>query len=150
MKKFIVYILFVLTCGLAVFFTYRHMQASHYQATAIPYIKTVLPQISTWDPARVKEFMAPEVLERVSDEDLAALMTSLSQIGKLETIDDISFENKSSGEHITRGQQPLVTYELETHYSSGEVKVTISLLDKGDSFDVYHFNFQSQALAAPD
>lgn len=147
MKKFMIYILFVLICGLSIFFGYRYMQSSAYEQTAVPYLKQVLPEISSWEPARVRACMAPEVLEGVSDEKLSALLTSLSRIGTLEHIEDISFKNKASGEHITRDQQPLVTYELKARYSSGEVGVTISLLDKGEDFDVYHFNFQSEALA---
>jgi len=147
LKKFIIYVLFVFTCGLSIFFVYNYMQSSAYEATAIPYIKTVLPQISTWDSVKVRESMAPEVLERVTDTDLNALMQSLSKVGTLTSIDSIKFKNKASGENITRGKQPLVTYELETQYSSGAVNVTLTLLDRGDSFDLYHFNFQSEALA---
>lgn len=147
MKKFIIYVLFVFICGITIFFTYNHMQSSAYEATAIPYIETVLPQISTWDPVKVRDYMAPEVLERVKDTDLEALMLSLSKIGTLKSIDKIKFKNKASGENITRGKQPLVTYLLEAQYSSGQVDVTLTLLDKGDSFDLYHFNFQSEALA---
>jgi len=95
----------------------------------------------------VRNYMAPEVIDRVSDVDLKNLMQSLSHMGDLQSIDKIAFRNKTSGEHTTQASLPLVTYELTTHYSSGEVSVTISLLDKGESFDVYHFNFQSEALA---
>jgi hypothetical protein len=147
LKKFIIYVLFVFTCGISIFFTYNYMQSSAYEATAIPYIETVLPQISTWDSVKVSDYMAPEVLERVTDAELAALMQSLSKIGTLTSIDKITFKNKASGENITREKQPLVTYLLEAEYSSGHVKVTLTLLDRGDSFDLYHFNFQSEALA---
>lgn len=146
MKKFIVYVLFVFVCGISIYNGYRYKQSSEYEKTAVPYVRDVLPRISTWDPAQAQGYMAAEVLERVSSEELQKLMASLSVIGTLEGIDEISFKNKTSGEHITRKQQPLVTYNLVARYSSGEAKVRISLLDKGDSFAVYHFNFQSAAL----
>jgi hypothetical protein len=122
------------------------MQASRYEATAIPYIEKVLPQISTWDPVKVRECMAPEVLVRVTEAELNALLASLSRIGELISIEKITFKNITSGENITSGKQSLVTYLLEANYSSGEALVTVSLLDKGGAFDLYHFNFQSQAL----
>ena len=147
MKKFIIYVLFVFLCAFSGFFIYKNKLASQYEETAVPYIKQVLPIISTWDPTLVRNYMAPEVIDRVSDVDLKNLMQSLSHMGDLQSIDKIAFRNKTSGEHTTQASLPLVTYELTTHYSSGEVSVTISLLDKGESFDVYHFNFQSEALA---
>lgn len=147
MKKFIIYVLFVFVCGFTIFFTYRHMQASRYEATAIPYIEKVLPQISTWDPVKVREYLAPEILMSVTTAELNALLASLSRIGELISIEEINFKNITSGENITSGKESLVTYELKAMYSSGEAVVTVSLLDKGGAFDLYHFNFQSQALA---
>lgn len=147
LKKFIFYVFFVFLCGFSIFFGYRHLQSSKYEKTAVPYIRQVLPVISSWDPTLIKDYMAPEVLARFPDQSLQELMASLSQIGTLEKIENIAFKNKSSGENITRDRWPLVTYELEARYSSGDVVVTIGLLDKGDAFDVYHFMFQAEALA---
>lgn len=147
MKKFIIYVLFVFICAFSGFFIYKSKLSSQYEESAVPYIKQVLPLISTWDPSLARDYMAPEVIERVSDVDLETLMQSLSQMGDLQSIDKIAFKNKTSGEHTTQAHLPLVTYDLTTHYSSGEVSVTISLLDKGESYEVYHFNFQSEALA---
>lgn len=147
MKKFIIYVLCVFICAISALFIYKNVQSSHYKNTAVPYIKEVLPKISTWDPALAKDYMAPEVLSRVSSADLDNLMLSLSKIGELKSIGELTFESKASSENITSVQFPLVTYTLDAQYSSGKAKVTISLLDKGSSFDVYHFNFQTAALS---
>lgn len=147
MKKLIIYVVCVIICAFSALFIYKYRLTAQYEKSAVPYIEQVLPVISTWDPALAKDYIAPEVLERVSAEALAELMHSLSQIGDLQRIDKIAFKNKTSGENLTRDELPLVTYDLVTHYSSGEVGVTISLLDKGTGFDVYRFNFRSEVLA---
>jgi len=147
LKKFIVYVLFVFICAFSIFFYIKHDQSSEYEATTIPYIHQVLPQISTWDPELTKEYMAPEVLERVTPADIEKLMTSLSKLGQFQGIDEIEFKDKQSGEFITRDQKPLVIYSLETRYSNGEAKVTIKLHEKGDSYEVFEFNFLSDLLA---
>jgi hypothetical protein len=146
LKKFIIYVLFVVTCAVSAFFVYTNMQSSQYEDTAVPYIRQILPIISTWDPVLAKDYMATEVLARVTPAELESLMLTLSQIGELKSIDKVKFKNKASGENVTLDKYPLVSYTLETQYTSGRVKVTISLLDKGDSFEVFHFNFQTAAL----
>ena len=146
MKKFVIYVVVVFTCAISAFFIYRGIQASHYANTAVPYIHEVLPRISTWNPDLAVDYMAPEVLARVTPEQLANLMRALSRIGELQSIGQPQFKNKSTGGDVNSAQKPVVSYEVEAQYSTGEATVLISLLDLGDSFKVYHFNFQTQAL----
>ncbi len=138
--------LFVFVFGISGFFIYRGIQSSHYEGTAVPYIRQVLPQISTWNPEMMKEYMVPEVLETVSADNLTNLMKGLAKLGELQSIGEPSFQSKSTGGVVDSTQQPVVTYTVKAQYSTGEATVTISLLDKGESYQVYHFNFQSRAL----
>ncbi len=147
MKKFVIYVLFVFTVAISGFYIYKNVQASRYESTAVPYIKQVLPKISTWDPALAREYMAAEVLETVSVEELKNLMGWLSKIGELQSIGDPNFENRSTGGNTDSEQKPVITYSVDARYSTGDATVTISLLDNSGSYEVYHFNFQSLALA---
>lgn len=147
MKKLLVYIVCVLVIGISSFFIFNHMQAAAYEETAVPYIKQVLPRISTWDVERVSDYMASEVIDRIPHDQLVSLMEGLSRLGSLESIDNVKFKNKASGQLATTGEQPVVTYDIDATYSSGPVGVTISLLDQGGTFVVYHFNFYSRVLA---
>lgn len=150
MKKFLIYILIVLVCGISAFFIYNKRQAKAYEETAVPYVRQVLPQISTWNPELLHDYMAPEVVERIPQQRLTALMEGLSQLGTLERVEGIKFKNKTSGELVTAEEQPVITYEVEARYSSGPVEISISVLDQGTSFSVYHFKFYSEALAGSE
>ena len=147
MKKLIAYFVFVFVVAISSYFIYSHMLSSKYADSAIPYMEKVLPQISTWDAEIVKQYMAPEVLETVTDENLQALMAALSKIGTLESVGEYSFENKVSGDDDKLGAATVITYEIDAQYSSGPAVVTLRLLVRGDSYEVFRFNFQSQALA---
>ena len=147
MKKLIAYFIFVIIVTISSYFIYSYMLTSEYADTAIPYMEKVLPQISTWDAEIVKQYMAPEVLANVTDKNLQELMAALSVIGTLESVGEYSFENKVSGDDDQLGAATVITYEIDAQYSSGEAIVTLRLLVRGDSYEVYHFNFQSQALA---
>ena len=146
LKKFIIYAIFVFVTGFSAFFYYGYYQSSQYDGTVVPYIQEMLPKLSTWDPVIVKQFMASEVLGTVTDEDLKNIMGALAQIGELQSIDQMKFKKRATGGAGDLVQQPVITYTVNARYSTGETIITISLLDKGDSYEVYYFNFESDAL----
>lgn len=146
LKKFILYVIAVFVIGLSAYFFYGSYQSSLYDGRAVPYIQEVLPKISTWDPEVVKQYMAPEVLQTVTDENLQNIMGALAQIGELQSVGEMKFKKKATGGAGDLVKDPVITYTVNAQYSSGDAKVTISLLDKGDSYEVYHFNFESEAL----
>ena len=146
LKKFVIYAIFVFITGFSAYFYYGYYQSSQYDGTIIPYIQEVLPEISTWDPEIVKQYLAPEVLRTVTDENLEKIMGALAQIGELQSIGEVKFKKKATGGAGDLVQQPVITYTVKAQYSMGEALVTLSLLDKGDSYNVYHFNFESTAL----
>ena len=146
LKKFIIYAIFVFITGFSAYFYYGYYQSSQYDGTVIPYIQEVLPEISTWDPKIVKQYLAPEVLRTVTDDNLENIMGALAQIGELQSIEEVKFKKKATGGAGDLVQQPVITYTVKAQYSMGEAIVTLSLRDKGGSYDVYHFNFESKAL----
>ncbi len=146
LKKFIMYVIFVFVTGFSAFFYYGYYQSSQYDDSVIPYIQKVLPELSTWDTEIVKQYMAPEVLQTVTTENLQDIMKALAQIGELQSIDKMKFKKKATGRADDLVQQPVITYIVNAHYSTGEATVTLSLLDKGGVYEVYHFNFESEAL----
>ena len=145
-KKFIAYVILVFVVGFSGYFYYESVQSAEYAGTAVPYIQQVLPEISTWDPEIVKQHLAPEILKTVSAENLKNILAELSKIGELQSIGKMKFKKKSTGGEGDMAQQPVITYVVDAQYSTGEATVTISLLDKGGSFEVQHFNFESGAL----
>jgi len=146
-KKFIVYVVFVLVTGFSAYFIYGAVLSSRYDETAGSYIQEVLPEISKWDPVIVKQYMAPEVIRTVTTEDLAVLMGTLAKIGSLQSIGKLHFKGKSEVDDAQFVRHPLITYEVAAQYSTGDAKVTISMLDRDGSYELYHFNFESKALA---
>ncbi|SDZ79015.1 hypothetical protein SAMN05660420_00320 [Desulfuromusa kysingii] len=147
MKKFIVYVVCVFVTGFSAYFVYDAVLSSRYAGTVGPYIQRVLPEISTWNPNIARQYMAPEILKTVTAADLDHLMEALSKIGSLQKIGKMSFKSQSEVDDVEFEKRPLITYEVDAQYSTGDTKITISLLDRNGSYELYHFNFQSKALA---
>lgn len=147
MKKIIIYVILVLVTAFSAYFIYNGVLSSRYDDTVIPYIQEVLPAISKWNPDIVQQYMAAEVLRTVSTEDLEVLMEALSKIGSLQSIGKMSIKGKTEVDDVQFNKRPLITYEVDAQYSTGDAKVTISLIDRDPGYDLYHFKFQSKALA---
>ena len=147
MKKFIIYVIFVLVTGFSAYFGYGAYLSSQYDGTAIPYIQEVLPKISTWDADRVRPYVASELLQTVTEEDFNNLMQALSKIGTLQSIEEMKFKGKSGEQKGQLKQSTIITYEVAAKYSTGDAIVTISLFDRDGSYEISQFNFQSAALA---
>jgi len=146
MKKFIVYVIFVFITGFSAYFYYGYYQSSQYDGTVVPYIQEVLPKISTWDPEIVKQYLAPEALRWVPEENLVNILGALADIGEFQSIEEMKFKKKSTGGEHDLVQEPVITYTVKAQYSTGAATVTISLLDKGGTYETYHFNFESKSL----
>lgn len=146
MKTFLVYIVVVFSCGIGTFFIYRHIQASHFDGTAVPYIYEVLPKIASWDPDLLEQIIAPDIQRQTDPADLVRLMSSLSRLGTLESMGVPRFRHKATAGSDPEREKVVVTYLVEGVFSRGPATITLSLLQDGSSYRVYHFNFQSEAL----
>ncbi len=146
MKKLFAYIGFVFIVGFSSYFGYGYVQANKYADTAIPYMEKVLPQLSTWDAAIARQFMAPEVAQTVTEENLQKLMLALSKLGSLNSITEFSFKNSVGIDDGLLSGGTVITYDVESEYSTGAAVVTLRLLERSGAYELYHFNFQSAAL----
>jgi hypothetical protein len=125
---------------------YFYLKSHEYSKTAVPYIKKVIPEISTWDPVVSKKYMAADVLASLKDEDLNKLMHWLSKLGSLKSIEEPSFVNVSTSATVKNGKQTIATYTILAHYEHGDANITMRLLEFNNGFKVYQFNVNSNAL----
>lgn len=128
-------------------YIYSHFQAGNYDDRALPYISRVVPEISKWDPGITRSLMAAEVLENVSEEQLAQVMELFSRMGRLQSMETPEFEKVLSEEKTESGMRAIVAYEANAQYENGEALININLLEQDGAFKVYRFNLSSAALA---
>jgi len=115
-------------------------------STAVPYIKDVLPKLSTWDVATAKQYMAATALKKIKDEDLSKLFKWFSKLGALKSIEEPQFQNVTSGIPAEDGANTVVTYTVVAHYEKAEANIVIRLLDKKGQFKIFLFNISSDGL----
>ena len=140
----VVVLLIVLGIGAMVGWVFHARSA--YAATAVPYIKMVVPKFATWDPAQVKLYMDPAAMKGVPDDKLQKLQAWLSTLGHLKSMDEPVFVNVWSGAYTGVGTLKLVTYTVHAHFDAGDGNITIRLRDNDGKFTVYGFFVNSDAL----
>lgn len=125
---------------------YDRYKTSEYDATAEPYIKAVVPEISQWDPATTKALMASEVAATISEEKFAQAMNLFSRLGSLQSIDDPKFVDVHTGKQGDLGEQTIVEYDVDAGYANGDATINLKLLYRDGLFEIYNFNFSSETL----
>lgn len=126
---------------------YDQHKASEYDDSAVPYIKEVIiPELSKWDPATTKTLMASEVTADISEEKFNHAMTWFSKLGALQSVGDPKFVDVHIGNQADVGVQTIVEYNIDVQYAGGDATINLKLLARDGSFEIYNFNFSSEAL----
>ncbi len=151
MKRFLKvfgFVLFAVLLGIAGFNTYMWKQASQYEETALPYVKAVVPELTTWDTDVIKSYMAEEIVRKTTDENFVKIIEYLSRMGKLIKAEEPSFAAVNTGAGVDGINKTYISYNIDAVFEKGEGVINIVLLDKGDSFEIQKFHISSLALAA--
>lgn len=127
-------------------FLYDRYKTSEFDDRAVPYIKEVIPEISQWNPTKTKALMASEVAADISEEKFAQAMDLFSRLGRLQSVEEPKFIDVHSGKQGDIGEQTIIEYEIDVQYTNGEATINLKLLLRDGLFEIYNFNFSSEAL----
>lgn len=125
---------------------YKMHQGAEYDTLAVPYIEKVVPIISQWDPAATKALMVPEIVAEIPEDKFVRGMTFFSQLGALQELDTPSFVKAFKEEETDIGTQTIIEYDVDAVYQNGEAEINLKLMEQGDSYQIYRFNFSAEAL----
>lgn len=125
---------------------YDRYKTSDYDDQAVPYINEVIPEISQWNPTKTKGLMASEVAATISEEKFSQAMNWFSKLGQLQSINEPQFIEVHTEEQAELGKQTIVEYDIDAEYANGDATINLKLLYRDGLFEIYNFNFSSQAL----
>lgn len=127
---------------------YRSYQGSEFDKTAIPYIRQVIPEISRWDPETARALMNPDISATITDEKFTRAMRFFSKLGALQGMDKPKFREAHVDQQTDIGKQTILEYIINAQYENDDAEIVLQLVEKGDSFEIYRFNFSSEFLLA--
>lgn len=148
-KSFLIFFIIWILALVSAFFGYKFYtqhQADKYDAVAVPYIKTIIPEVSKWNLESIKPLMAPEVLETIPDDKFSAVMAWFSKLGEFKSMAEPEFKKVYTEGETEIGKQMIVIYDVDAKYTNGDALITLKLLDRGGSYELFHFNVSSSVL----
>lgn len=82
--KFIVILFMLAVLAIGGFVGWFKYEESKYAATAVPYVKQVVPELARWNSQETKKYMSAEALTASSDEEFEKNYQLDEQIGETE------------------------------------------------------------------
>lgn len=122
-------------------------EQSDYESTAVPYLESVIPEITTWDPDIAWKHFDQDVRETISEEDSAKILKYLSKLGSLESLDRPQFREVTSSATLGEGARKRVLYQIPAVFQKGDATIYVTLTDRDGEFSIYHFKVDSMAFA---
>ena len=140
----LVVLLFILLIALIGFWAWK--VESDYETTAVPYLESVVPEITTWDPDVAWKYYDDEVRDTISREDNAKIVRYMSMLGALETLSRPQFRQVTSSATLKTGAKKVVIYEIPAVFENGAATIDVTLVDRDGDFSIYHFKINSMAF----
>jgi hypothetical protein len=125
---------------------YDKYMSSDYDEAALPYIEKAVEGISTWDPATTRALMVAEVAANIPEEKFNRGMAWFSRLGELQSMAEPEFEKAYVDQETELGRHTILEYNTDAKYANGDATINIRLLDRDGHYEIYSFNFSSEAL----
>lgn len=120
---------------------------SDYESTAVPYLQSVVPQLTTWDPDVVWDHLAEEARSQTNRADNAKIVRYLSGLGALENLGYPQFRQITSTASVREGMRKVIVYQIPAVFEAGEASIDVTILDKDGQFSIYGFKVNTMAFA---
>jgi len=138
----------LLVGGLVLYSLWYGIKADRYEATAIPYLDSVMPAVTSWQPEQLIPVLAPEAKAEFASEKLRAAYRSLARLGRFQGMEKPRFVASRADTSEQLGDVELIDYEVALRFDSGPALLKIKLVADGHSYYVRQFGFHSQVFAA--
>jgi hypothetical protein len=138
----------LLVGGLVLYSLWYGIKADRYEETAIPYIESVMPAVTSWQPEQLIPVLSPDAKLEFTNAKVRAAYQSLSRLGQFQAMEKPRFvaSRADSGEQL--GDVELIDYEVAVRFDSGPAILKIKLVADGHSYHVRQFGFHSEIFAA--
>ncbi|MGF1713220.1 hypothetical protein L4C37_22000 [Vibrio kagoshimensis] len=148
-KVFAILIVIAVICaiGFAILKIYATTKALEQDVVAQTYIKKVVLSFNADDLSEFKEYLHPKVTEYLETKEGTQLISLLSKIGTLKTIDELKWVSSKSVASTVQGQYEFSNYEMQATFENSKGLVKVSTIPNGDGYFVTSFQIFSEYYA---
>jgi hypothetical protein len=137
----------LLLAGLVLYSFWYGMKADRYEETAIPYLESVMPKLTSWQYDQLKPLLSPAARLDFENEKVRAAYQSFSRLGQFQAMDKPRYTASSHDSSQELGDIEEVDYQVALQFDSGPAVIKIKLVADGKSYHIQHFGFHSEIFA---
>jgi len=137
----------LMLAGLVVYSVWFGIKADRYDETAIPYLESAMPELTSWRYDRLRSLLSPAARQVFENEKVRMAYQSFSQLGQFQSMDKPQFTASSQGSSVELGDIEVIDYQVALQFDSGPAAIKIKLVADGESYYIRHFSIQSEVFA---
>jgi hypothetical protein len=130
--------------GLVLYSLWYGIKADRYEETAVPYLESALPKLTSWNYEQLKPMLSPDAQLDFENEKLQAAYRLFSQLGELKSIGKPQYITDRNDTSKELGDIEIIDYQVPLQFDSGPAVIKIKLVADGKSYYIHRFGFQSE------
>ncbi len=139
----------LLLAGLVLYSLWYGIRADRYEETAIPYLESALPKLTSWQYAQLEPLLSPAARLVFKNEKVRASYRQFSRLGQLKSAGKPQYMGNSTETSQALGDVEIVAYKVALEFDSGPAVIKISLVAGDKSYRINHFGIHSDMFADP-
>ena len=140
----------LMLAGLVLYAFWYGIKADRYDETAIPYLESAVPILTSWRYEELKPLLSPGARLDFENEKVRAAYQSFSRLGQFQSMDKPRYTASQKDGSKELGDVEVVDYQGTLQFDSGPAVIKIKLVADGESYFIQHFSIQSEIFANPE
>lgn len=137
----------LLVAGLVIYALWYGIKADRYDETAIPYLESALPRLTSWEYEQLKPLLSPSARQDFGNEKVRAAYRAFSRLGQLISMEKPQYVASQFNSSDELGEIEIVDYKVILRLDSGPAMIKIKLVADGRSYHIHHFGIHSEQFA---
>ena len=146
LKRSMIFVV-LLIAGLVLYAVWYGIRADRYDDTAIPYLESALPILTSWQYTQLEPLLSPTARDVFESEKVRSAYRSYSRLGQFKSAGRPQYMGNSSDTSTALGDVEVIAYKVLMELDSGPAVIKINLVADGTSYYVNHFGIQSEMFA---
>lgn len=138
----------LMVAGLVLYASWFDIKADRYDETAVPYLRTAIPELTSWRYERLEPLLSAEARLDFGNEDVRAAYHGFKRLGELVSMEKPQYLANTSGTSMVHGEIEIVDYQVEIQFASGPATIKLKLVVDDNSYYIHHFGIHSEVFAA--
>lgn len=130
--------------GLVLYSFWYGIKADRYEATAIPYLETAIPEITSWQYERLKPLLSPAAKKDFDNQAMQQAYRQFDRLGRFESMEKPRYTASYGDTSNELGDIEVVDYQVSLQFDSGPAIIKVKLIADGKSYYIHHFGFHSE------